>query len=159
MPTIKLDSLHFTKKSDDAGSNDEIYLELKTDGLNARRVVAGDQILLVHSRLGEGLDDRRRDRVGHLDRQGRRGSGGERSDAPGPGARSVGPLRRGGTRESRTRENALRWWKRPGVLPDRTFRGVRTHQRSAAGVDSMELSTRSMRLLSARRAAERARYS
>ena len=36
MPTIKLDSLHCTKKSDDAGSNDEIYLELKTDGLKGK---------------------------------------------------------------------------------------------------------------------------
>ncbi|HXU29344.1 MAG TPA: hypothetical protein VN851_02100 [Thermoanaerobaculia bacterium] len=33
MPTLKIDKLHCTKKTDDSGSNDETYLDLKTDGL------------------------------------------------------------------------------------------------------------------------------
>jgi len=36
MATITLKSLKCVKKTDDAGSNDEIYLNLRTDGLSGR---------------------------------------------------------------------------------------------------------------------------
>jgi len=36
MATITLQSLKCIKKTDDAGNNDEIYLKLKTDGLEGR---------------------------------------------------------------------------------------------------------------------------
>jgi hypothetical protein len=36
MATITLQSLKCIKKTDDAGSNDEIYLKLRTDGLEGR---------------------------------------------------------------------------------------------------------------------------
>ncbi len=36
MPTIYLDKLHCTKKTGDSGSNDEVYLEISTDGLKGK---------------------------------------------------------------------------------------------------------------------------